>query len=84
MVVVDSACYFISYGVSALAALQIYMMASTEGFDVAKDAYLKLFTYTDVEGGLEMTTEEVFEYAGMYFFNDEEIYISLKKFFETK
>ena len=74
---ITSACYYVSYSVSALAVLQVYEMAQTQGFDVAKDAYLKLFTYTDES--TEMNMEEVLEYAGMLSYMDEELYININK-----
>lgn len=70
-VTITSPCYYISYAISALSVLQLYPMA-VDNFDVAVDAYLKLFTYTDVDP--EMTTEEVLAYAGLYSFTDEELY----------
>lgn len=72
---VQSPCYYVSYSVSAISVLQLYEMANTDGFDVAKEAYLKLFTYADEDPG--MTMEEILEYAGMISFNDEELYRSL-------
>ena len=55
------------------------MVASfTYGFDVAKDAYLKLFTYVDENP--EMTMEEILAYAGMLSYNDEELYVNLKNY----
>jgi hypothetical protein len=75
--------YYISYGMSALSALQLYAMANTEGFDVARDTYLKFFTYADAEGGHEMTTEEIIEYAGMPSVYDEEFYIYFSTYFKS-
>ncbi len=74
---ITSPCYYVSYSVSAIAVLQIYEMAQTDGFDVAKDAYLKLFTYVDENP--EMTMEEILAYAGMLSFDDEQLYINLKE-----
>ncbi len=74
---IRSACYYVSYSVSALAVLQVYEMANTQGFDAAKDAYLKLFTYTDSD--TEMNMEEVLEYAEMMSYMDEELYIRVNK-----
>ncbi len=74
---ITSPCYYISYSVSALAVLQVYEMANSKGFDVAKDAYLKLFTYVDENP--EMTMEEILEYAGMLSFKDEKLYQNLSK-----
>ena len=72
---ITSPCYYISYSVSAISVLQLYEMAGTEGFDAAKDAYLKLFTYTDENP--ELDTEGVLLYAGLYSFNDEQLYKEL-------
>ena len=79
---ITSACYYISYSVSALSVLQLYEIANAHGFDAAKDAYLKLFTYVDENP--EMTMEEILAYAGMRSFNDEELYISMNKYFLGK
>ena len=76
---IRSACYYVSYAVSALSAIQIYEMAETDGFEAASEAYLKLFTYTDVDP--EMNSEEILVYAGMYSYNDEELYKSLYNYF---
>lgn len=82
---ITSPCYYISYSVSALSVLQLYEMANTDGFDAAKDAYLKLFTYVDeIKDGGTMTTEEIFEYAGLLYFDNEELYISLNEYFLGK
>ena len=75
---ITSACYYVSYSVSSLAVLQLYEMAHTQSFDAAKDAYLKLFTYTDES--TEMNMEEVLEYAGMISYMDEELYIRINQF----
>ena len=75
---VTSPCYYVSYSVSALSVLQLYEMANTDGFDAAKDAYLKLFSYTDENP--DMTMEEVLEYAGMISYNDEELYSLLNSY----
>lgn len=74
---ITSPCYYISYSVSALAVLQVYEMASSRGFDVAKDAYLKLFTYVDENP--EMTLDEILTYAGMLSFKNEKLYQNISK-----
>ena len=73
-----SPCYYVSYAVSALSVMQLYTMAETDGFDAASEAYLKLFTYTDVDP--EMNDEEVLNYAGLYLYTDEALYSSLGEF----
>lgn len=79
---ITSPCYYVSYSVSAISVLQLYEMAHTDSFDVAKDAYLKLFTYVDENP--EMTVEEILAYAGMLSFDNEELYISLKDYMLKK
>ena len=83
---ITSPCYYISYSMSALSVLQIYEMANTDGFDVAKDAYLKLFTYVDelTEEKPSMTMEEILAYAGMLSFKDEQLYVSMNEYFLKK
>ena len=77
---ISSPCYYVSYAISAISVIQLYTMAQND-FDAAKDAYTKLFTYVDElnEENDYMTTEEVLEYAGLYSFNDEYLYIYLAK-----
>lgn len=72
-----SPCYYISYSVSAINALQLYVMAENVGFDAAADCYLKLFDYTDVDP--EMNMDEVLEYAGLKSYKDEDLY---KEFYQ--
>jgi hypothetical protein len=79
---ITSPCYYISYSLSALSVLQVYEMANTNGFDVAKDAYLKLFTYVDEDPA--MTIEEILAYAGMLSYDNEQLYINLNKYFLKK
>ena len=74
---IKSPCYYISYSVSALTVLQVYEMASSQSFDAAKDAYLKLFTYVDEDP--EMTLEEILAYAGMLSFKNETLYKNISK-----
>ena len=74
---ISSPCYYISYAISGINALQIYSKIFLEGFDAAKDSYLKLVTYTDVDP--DMTVEEVLAYAGLLSYNDEEVYKNINK-----
>ena len=78
---ISSPCYYVSYAISALSVLQIYEIAETDGFEAAADAYLKLFSYTDENP--DMTADEVLVYAGMYSYNDEQLYIALEELFAT-
>lgn len=79
-VTIGSPCYYISYAISALSVLQLHETANTESLEVATESYLKLFTYTEVDP--EMNTEEVLIYAGMYSFNDEELYKAIGAYLE--
>ena len=76
-----SPCYYVSYSVSASAVLQLYEVAKTQGFDVAKEQYLKLFTYVDEDPHMGMN--DILEYAGMLSFVDEELYIRLDQYFKA-
>ena len=79
---VTSPCYYVSYSVSALSVLQLYEVAKTDGFDVAKEQYLKLFTYADENP--EMGMNDILAYAGMLSFKDEQLYASLNNYFLKK
>jgi len=79
---ITSPCYYVSYSMSAISVLQLYEVAQTDGFDVAKEQYLKLFTYVDENP--EMSMQEIMEYAGMLSFKDEQLYASLSAYFAKK
>ena len=81
-VTIHAPCYYVSYSISAISVLQLYPM-SAENYEGAIDAYLKLFTYTDALESEDdyMSTEEVLEYAGLYSYNDEELYQMLYDYF---
>ncbi len=79
---ITSPCYYVSYSVSAISVLQLYEVAKTDGFDVAKEQYLKLFTYTDENP--EMGMNDILTYAGMLSFKDEQLYVSLNNYFTKK
>lgn len=79
---ITSPCYYVSYSVSAISVLQLYEVAKTEGFDVAKEQYLKLFTYVDEDPGMGMN--DILAYAGMLSFKDEQLYVNLNNYFAKK
>lgn len=79
---ITSPCYYVSYSVSAISVLQLYEVAQTEGFDVAKEQYLKLFTYVDENPDMGM--QDILEYAGMLSFKDEKLYTDLSAYFKKK
>lgn len=76
---ITSPCYYVSYSVSSISVLQLYEVAKTEGFEVAKSQYLKLFTYVDENP--EMGMAEIMAYAGMLSFKDEQLFIQLNQYF---
>lgn len=78
---ITSPCYYISYSASAMTVLQLYEMANTDGFDAAKDAYLKLFTYVDENPA--MTLNETLAYAGMLSYKSEDLYKALYDYFSV-
>jgi hypothetical protein len=49
---------------------------------VAKEQYLKLFTYVDENP--EMGMNDLLGYAGMLSFKDEQLYVSLNEYFLKK
>lgn len=79
---ITSPCYYVSYSVSAVNALQVYLKANNDGFDVAKESYLKLISYTDVDPDMDMN--EVIEYAGFYSYMDEQLYKELSEYFANR
>ncbi len=80
-VVIEAPCYYVSYSLSALSALEIYMMADADDA-AARDSYLKLFTYIDENEA--MTSKEILEYAGLTHYNDESLYKRLSEFLSRK
>ena len=81
---ISSPCYYISYAVSGINALQIYVKANNESFEAAKDSYLKLFTYTDADLDGEMNLNDVLEYAGLLSFTDEQTYAKIYSFVNSR
>jgi hypothetical protein len=79
---ITSPCYYVSYSVSAISVLQLYEVAKTDGFEVAKEQYLKMFTYVDENP--EMGMNDILGYAGMLSFKDEQLYVSLNDYFLKK
>ena len=90
-VVIEAPCYYISYSMSALPSMGIYVKAMQEGFDVAKESYFKLFTFSDnqafttVDGAgdkvVTATYQEILNYCGLYGPFQQELYQQLSNFF---
>ncbi len=90
-VVIEAPCYYISYAMSAIPCLELLSVADTQGFDEAKDIYLKFFTFTDVDEHVEVDSvgdkivkisfADTLEYAGLHSVFEEEIYTNIKAYF---
>ena len=78
---ISSPCYYVSYSVSAVNSLQLYIKAHTEGLDAAKESYLKLINYTDVDPDYDMN--QVLDYAGLDSYLEETMYRKMAEYFLT-
>ena len=95
-VTIEAPCYYISYGMSALPAMDIYVKAQKDGFDAALDSYLKLFAFSDeeslckvleiqddddiVDKEVTATYEEILNYCGLLGPFQEQLYLDLKEY----
>ena len=83
-VVVDHAAYYISYAMSALPSLEIYVTAMSDGLEVARDCYFKLFTVCDNYDYSETVDYTVaLAGAGLDSPFGEAMYTKIAKYFET-
>ena len=89
-VVFDSAAYYISYAMSALPSLEIYVTARQQGLNVARDCYLKLFTFSDYEtavdkdGDGECTYQEILNWCGLKGPFQSELYTTISTYFSSR
>lgn len=96
-VAIDSPCYYISYAMSALVSVEIYVEAMTDGLDSARNTYFKLFTFGDeatfveseVYGGVTykylkdgVTYASVLNWCGLKNAFDETLYKDLQNYFK--
>lgn len=91
-VVFQSAGYYISYAISALPSIELYVLG-VEDFESAKDAYFKLFTFSDEEefvqtddnGDREVVANysDILAYCGLNDIFDEEFYKYIAEFFKS-
>ena len=95
-VVIEAPCYYISYAMSALPSMGIYVKAQKDGFDAALDSYLKLFAFSDEESLCKVletqdgddiidkevtaTYEEILNYCGLQGPFQEQLYLDLKDY----
>ncbi len=95
-VVIEAPCYYISYAMSALPSMGIYVKAEKEGFAAAKESYLKLFAFSDeeslckvletqdddgiVDKEVTATYEEILNYCGLNGPFQEQLYKDLSEY----
>lgn len=86
-VCVDSSAYYISYAMSALPSLELYVKAMNDGLNSARDSYFKLFTFSDNTNTVDkdndgdVTYSEVLSYAGLANPFDDALYTSIAEYF---
>ena len=89
-VVFDSAAYYISYAMSALPSLEIYVTARQKGLNTARDSYFKLFTCTENETAIdvnkdgECSYQEILNWCGLKGPFQEELYTTLQSYFSSR
>lgn len=91
-VVIEAPAYYISYAMSALPSVEIYVKAMTDGFEAARTSYFKLYTFSDnsqyvrIDGDndkvVDATYEQILNYAGLYGPFQEDLYKKLAGYFQ--
>lgn len=91
-VVIEAAGYYISYAMSALPAIELFVKGMQD-FESAKQSYFKLFTFTDNDSFVELDEQgdlvvtagyaETLQYAGLYSPFQEGLYTTLKTYFDA-
>ena len=97
-VTIEAPCYYISYAMSALPSMDIYVKAQKDGFDAAKESYLKLFSFSDdeslckvletqdgddiIDKEVTATYEEILNYCGLLGPFQEQLYIDLCEYLD--
>lgn len=90
-VVFDQAGYYISYAMSALPSVELYVNAMTD-FEAAKASYFKLFTFSDNTAFVETdedgyktvtaTYEQILNYCGLKGPFQDELYTTISGYFK--
>lgn len=86
-VVVDSPAYYISYAMSALPSLEIFVKAQQSGLNSARDSYFKLYTFSrnqasaDTNGDGTVTYREALNYAGLGSPFSASLYTAISEYF---
>ncbi len=89
---IGSAAYSISYGLSLIPCLELYIDAMENGLESASEKYLKLISFTDADGFtrvdsegdvvLDATYVEILNYAGLSNPFEESVYEKIARYFE--
>lgn len=87
-VCVDSAAYYISYAMSALPSLEIFVKSQTSGLDAARQCYFKLYTFSDSssadsDGDDFVNYKEALKYAGLDNPFSQTIYTTIAGYFNN-
>lgn len=83
-VVFDNAAYYVSYAMSGLPSIELYTLAQQRGLTVAREAYFKLFTFSehleevDVNNDGECSYAEVLTWCGLQDPFTEQLYKDLQ------
>ena len=72
-VCLSSPCYYISYSISALESLQVFFEYQDNGYEAAKNKYMKLLDYVTLKQE-DMTYVDVLEYASFATYEEDELY----------
>jgi hypothetical protein len=78
-ITINQPCYYVSYSISLLSSLQLYMKAQDSSIEDAVISHNKLINYTD--DNPDYTYSQVLEYAGLTDFKDEQLFVKLQKLF---
>jgi hypothetical protein len=69
--------YFTSLSTGFVSTLQLFAKAESDGFNATAECLSKLITYLDEQDGTTYTYTDVLKYAGLYSYDDEELYKQL-------
>ena len=95
-VVFDSAAYYVSYAMSALPSIELYVKAKTDGLYDARDSYVKLFTFandssfvtSDADGkkslNSDATYQAILHFCGLQGPFEQGLYTDLLRYFNSR
>ena len=91
-VTIESPAYYISYSISLLPSVELFLIAETDGWEAAQDAYYHLFRFTDSpdnyeedeygNGILKVGFIETLTGVGMHSPFEEDLYVDLASYLE--